>query len=224
MGERVQEDGDSKAIMDSFMAAHKEEVQQRRESREVPEDAYDLVEYFLDTEAPDMAYEVARCRPKLDDEFFTVLNKLVGTLFVLFVRTYAYVCVYVVMKTRRRQKTMHHQVFLCIYAGMEQLSPAPDEERLAELEMLRDYLKEAVEAVDNATKQVTAAPERLKKLIESKNKKETLLQMAGDNEIDQAFMDLLEQNIEGAQEAGRDDVVEFMTKIRQAAGKYLISQ
>lgn len=91
------------------------------------------------------------------------------------------------------------------------------------MEILRDYLKEATEAVDNATKEITAAPLRLKKLMESKDKKETLLQMAGDGEIDQALMDLLEQNIEGAKEAGREDIVEFMTKVRQAAGKYLIT-
>jgi len=107
--------------------------------------------------------------------------------------------------------------------GIEQISPSPDEERLAELEILRDYLKEAIEAVDNATKEITAAPIRLKKLMESTDKKETLLQMAGDGEIDQALMDLLEQNIEGAKEAGREDIVEFMTKVRQAAGKYLIA-
>jgi hypothetical protein len=184
MSQRTGEDQESKAAMESFMSAHKEEVQKRRESREVPDDPHDLVEYFLDTEAPDMSYEVARCRPKLNDDFFAVLNKLVG---------------------------------------IEQISPSPDEERLAELEILRDYLKEATEAVDNATKEITAAPVRLKKLMESKDKKETLLQMAGDGEIDQALMDLLEQNIEGAKEAGREDIVEFMTKVRQAAGKYLIA-
>lgn len=184
MSQRTVEDQDSKAAMESFMSAHKAEVQKRRESREVPNDPYDLVEYFLDTEAPDMSFEVARCRPNLNDDFFAVLNKLVG---------------------------------------IEQISPSPDEERLAELEILRDYLKEAIEAVDNATKEITAAPIRLKKLMESTDKKETLLQMAGDGEIDQALMDLLEQNIEGAKEAGREDIVEFMTKVRQAAGKYLIA-
>jgi len=78
MSQRTVEDQDSKAAMESFMSAHKAEVQKRRESREVPNDPYDLVEYFLDTEAPDMSFEVARCRPNLNDDFFAVLNKLVG--------------------------------------------------------------------------------------------------------------------------------------------------
>lgn len=183
MGNRAQEDQKSKSVMETFMEAHKQEVQFRRDSREVPEDKYELIEFFLETEATDMNYEVARCRPNLDDEFFTILNKQIG---------------------------------------MEQLSLEKDEDKLAELEMLRDYLTEAIEAIDVATNQVSAAPERLKKLLESPNKKDTLRDMASNGEIDQAFMDLLEQNIEGAQEAGRDDVVEFMTKVRQAAGKFMM--
>ena len=79
MGQRTEEDKDSKAAMESFMIAHKEEVQKRREARIVPDDPHDMVEYFLDTEAPDMTYEVARCRPKLDEAFFAVLNKQIGT-------------------------------------------------------------------------------------------------------------------------------------------------
>lgn len=183
MGNRAQEDQKSKSVMETFMAAHKQEVQFRRDSREVPDDKYELIEFFLETEATDMNYEVARCRPKLDDEFFTILNKQIG---------------------------------------MEQLSLEKDEDKLAELEMLRDYLNEAIEAVDAATNQVSAAPERLKKLMESPNKKDTLREMASNGEIDQAFMDLLEQNIEGAKEAGREDVAEFMTKVRQAAGKFMM--
>ena len=183
MGNRAQEDQKSKSVMETFMAAHKQETQMRRDARQVPDDAYELVEFFLETEASDMNYEVARCRPQLTEEFFGILNKQIG---------------------------------------IEQLSSAPDEDRLAELEFLRDYLTEAVEAVDKATQQVSAAPERLKKLLESANKKETLRQMAAVGEIDQSFMDLLEQNIEGAKEAGRDDVVDFMTKVRQAAGKFMI--
>eukprot|EP00889_Picochlorum_renovo_P001799 jgi/Picre1/28829/NNA_004226.t1 len=183
MGNRADEDKKSKSVMETFMAAHKEEVNMRRESRIVPEDPYELVEFFLETEATDMNFEVARCRPKLDEDFFALLNKQIG---------------------------------------IEKISPTPDEERVTELEMLRDYLTEAVEAVDTATQQVSAAPERLKSLLEAANKKEKLREMASNGEIDQAFMDLLEQNIEGAQEAGREDVAEFMTKVRQAAGKFMI--
>ena len=107
--------------------------------------------------------------------------------------------------------------------GVQRLSTQPDEERLAELDTLREYLSKAVEAVDNATQAVAAAPIRLKKLLESKDKKATLLEMAGAGEIDQALMDLLDQNIAGAKEAGQDQAAEFMTKVKQATARYLIT-
>ena len=106
---------------------------------------------------------------------------------------------------------------------MERFSPAPDEERLAELEGLREFLTAAVAAVDEATRAVAAAPARLKKLLTSSDKKATLLEMAGAGEIDAALMDLLEQNIAGAEAAGQTEVAEFMNKVRQAVGKYLIT-
>lgn len=183
MEQRISGDQESKAAMEQVFQAQQLEVSKRRESRTPPTDAHDLVEYFLDTEAMDMEYEVARCRPQLDKDFFAVLDKLVG---------------------------------------LERLSPAPDEERLAELETLRDFLKEATEAVDKATAQVSAAPERMKKLLTAKDKKGTLLEMAGAGEIDQALIDLLQQNIDGARAAGQDDAAEFMTKVQQAAVRYLI--
>jgi len=104
--------------------------------------------------------------------------------------------------------------------GMEQLSLEKDEDKLAELDLLREYLNEAIETIDRATQEVASAPDRLKKLLESPNKKDTLRDMAADGEIDAAFMDLLEQNIEGAEEAGREDVAEFMKKIKVACAKF----
>jgi hypothetical protein len=99
----------------------------------------------------------------------------------------------------------------------------PDEERLAELETLRDYLTAAVDAVDKATAAWTAAPERLKKLLTSKDKKAMLLEMAGAGEIDQALMNLLEENIAGARAAGQQEAAEFMVKVQQAAQRYVIT-
>ena len=81
---------------------------------------------------------------------------------------------------------------------MERFSPAPDEERLAELELLRTYLLEAGEAVERAAVQTAAPAERLKKLLAAPDKKDCLLEMAAANEIDAGFFALLDQNIEGA--------------------------
>lgn len=107
-------------------------------------------------------------------------------------------------------------------AGVERLSTSPDEDRLAELDALREYLTTAVEAVDTATKAVAAAPERFKKLMMSKDKKATLLEMAGSGEIDQPLMDLMDQNIEGAKAAGQEEAAEFMTKVQAAARRFLV--
>mmetsp|Transcript_3511 Transcript_3511/g.10215 ORF Transcript_3511/g.10215 Transcript_3511/m.10215 type:complete len:262 (-) Transcript_3511:25-810(-) len=183
MGNRAQDDQKQKTVMQKFMDAAKAETQAKRDARVVPEDNYELIAFLLDTEATDMQYEVARCRPLLTDEFFEVLNKQIG---------------------------------------MEQLSLEKDEDKLAELELLREYLNEAVETIDNATKAVASAPERLKKLMESPDKKSTLRDMAANGEIDQAFFDLLDQNIDGAEEAGREDVVEFMQKVKVAAAKFMV--
>ena len=71
-------DKDAKEVIDTFIATQRAELQEKREARLVPEDPHDLVEFFLDTEAPDMEWEVARCRPKLDKEFFATVDKLVG--------------------------------------------------------------------------------------------------------------------------------------------------
>ena len=100
------------------------------------------------------------------------------------------------------------------------MSLEKDEDKLAELDLLREYLNEAIETIDRATQEVASAPDRLKKLLESPNKKDTLRDMAADGEIDAAFMDLLDQNIGGAEEAGREDVAEFMKKIKVACAKF----
>lgn len=184
MQQRISTDQEYATQVATFVQQQKEEVKRKREARQVPDKVELLVEYFLDTEAGDMEYEVARCRPMLKEEFFSFLDRKIG---------------------------------------IERFATVPDEERLAELEALREYLKAAVEAVDKAASSVAAAPERLKKLLESKDKKATLLEMAGNNEIDQALIDLLDQNIEGAAAAKQDKVVEFMTKVKQAALRYLVT-
>jgi hypothetical protein len=184
MDQRIETDKEYKSQVESFIATQKEEKEKRRQGRTPPTDPFDLVEYFLNTETEDMEFEVARCRPLMNEDFFNVITKLIGT---------------------------------------ERFSNLPDEERLAELETLRDYLTAAVDAVDKATAAWTAAPERLKKLLTSKDKKAMLLEMAGAGEIDQALMNLLEENIAGARAAGQQEAAEFMVKVQQAAQRYVIT-
>lgn len=69
----------------------------------------------------------------------------------------------------------------------------------------------------------TSAVQRMTELLSAKDKKQKILDMAAANEIDQALMDLLQQNIEAARGAGQDDAANFMEKVRIAAGKYLVA-
>ncbi len=46
---------------------------------------------------------------------------------------------------------------------------------------------------------------------------------AGNNEIDKALIDLLQQNIDAAKSAGQKEPAEFMEKIRDAARKFVMT-
>ncbi|DBA65714.1 hypothetical protein WJX79_007452 [Trebouxia sp. C0005] len=97
-----------------------------------------------------------------------------------------------------------------------------NENRLAELESLREFLKETVALLDSRTKQIAAPAERLKALLMSKDKKAAILEMAESNQIDEPLLNLLKQNADAARAAGQPEPAEFMEKIRDAARKFLI--
>lgn len=46
---------------------------------------------------------------------------------------------------------------------------------------------------------------------------------AGNNEIDQPLLDLLQQNITAAKASGQDKPAEFMEKVHDAARRYMIT-
>jgi hypothetical protein len=48
------------------------------QARTIPADDHDLVDYLLDTEAMEMDFEVARCRPRLTPDFFKLLDRNIG--------------------------------------------------------------------------------------------------------------------------------------------------
>lgn len=55
------------------------------------------------------------------------------------------------------------------------------------------------------------------------DKKEMIASMAEAGEIDQPLIDLLTQNITAAEAAGQKEAAEFMTKVRNAANRFLIA-
>ena len=67
----------------------------------------------------------------------------------------------------------------CVLAAEQRFASPLNENRLAELESLREFLKETVALLDSRTKQIAAPAERLKALLMSKDKKAMILEMAG---------------------------------------------
>ena len=158
----------------------------RRESRPLPPanvDAFELVEYLLDTPSEDIEFEVARCRPLLDKPFFLALDGMIGA---------------------------------------ERFAAKPDEDRLAELDTLRQYLDTVTKVVDKVIAKTTSAVDRMKKLLMSKDKQATILEMAGNNEIDPALIELLRSNASAARTAGQEDAAKFMDKVLVAAQKFMV--
>lgn len=59
-------------------------------------------------------------------------------------------------------------------------------------------------------------------MLSSKDLKATILEMAGAGEIDVALLQLLQQNIAGAEASGQTDAAAFMGKVRDFAARYVI--
>jgi len=79
-----------------------------------------------------------------------------------------------------------------------------------------DYLKFL-----EANAQALAAPvERMKKILEAKDKKTMILEMVGNNEIDKPLIALFVTNINLAREEGQEEAAEFMEKVMNACKKY----
>ncbi|KAK9820504.1 hypothetical protein WJX72_011080 [[Myrmecia] bisecta] len=127
------------------------------------------------------------------------------------------------MARRRPLITPEFLSYLSDQIGEERFSNDPNQGRLDELEALRDVLQKGVQAIDTAAKQIAAPLDRMRKLLTAPDKKAMLLEMAGNNEIDQALLNLLKQNIAAARAAGQEDPAKFMEKIHDAARKYLIT-
>lgn len=70
----------------------------------------------------------------------------------------------------------------------ERFAAKPDEERLVELETLRQYLEEARDAVDAAVASNISAVQRMKKLLTAQDKKTMILEMA---EVREAVLEAL---------------------------------
>ncbi|GJZ75519.1 hypothetical protein Tco_0639984 [Tanacetum coccineum] len=77
---RLEHDAEAREDYQRQLLEEKERRRKLRESRRVPENNSQLVEYFLDTEAQELELEIARMRYKLTDEFFNHLKFELGQL------------------------------------------------------------------------------------------------------------------------------------------------
>ncbi|KAL3498688.1 hypothetical protein ACH5RR_041420 [Cinchona calisaya] len=77
---RLEKDADARETFERQVREEKERRRALRESRAVPDTVAELVEYFLDTEARELEIEIARLRPRLNEEFFSHLQLELGKL------------------------------------------------------------------------------------------------------------------------------------------------
>lgn len=77
---RLETDKEAREAFERQVREEKERRQQLRQSRVAPDTPKDLVEYFLNTEAQEIEFEIARLRPRLSKEFFAHLQSELGQL------------------------------------------------------------------------------------------------------------------------------------------------
>lgn len=182
---KIAEDAEYKEKIERQLREEKEARRLVREARVVPDNHKDLLEFFLMTSGEEMEFEVARCRPKLTEEFFSFIKAEVGSL----------------------RFAVNQTVEI--------------EDRIGELEVLQKVLREGTEAYDRLAGDLVSAKAKLSRILVAKDKKATLLEMAGENQLDISLLALLDENIATATKANEEQAAQFMGKIRGAVVKYI---
>ncbi|MBA0740884.1 hypothetical protein Gogos_014068 [Gossypium gossypioides] len=77
---RLERDAEAREAFEQHLREEKERRQALRQSRELPDTAEETIEYFLDTEAQEIEFEIARLRHRLDKDFFSHLKFEIGQI------------------------------------------------------------------------------------------------------------------------------------------------
>ncbi|KAK6274893.1 hypothetical protein POUND7_004602 [Theobroma cacao] len=77
---RLERDAGARDAFEQHLREEKERRLALRQSREIPDTPAELIEYFLDTEAQEIEFEIARLRQRLDEEFFSHLKFEIGQI------------------------------------------------------------------------------------------------------------------------------------------------
>ncbi|KAJ4800742.1 hypothetical protein LUZ62_051988 [Rhynchospora pubera] len=185
------------AAREAFQREVKQEQERRRAKREArvaPDNIEGLVEYFLDTEAREIEIEIARLRPRLDKAFFDHIQREIAQIR------------FAVNKTQAM------------------------DDRLIELEAMQKVLLEGAgkfsllyitKAYDKMQADMVSARENLMKILQSKDRKSTLLEMVEKNELNRSLLALLDENIASAVSSNQKDIAAFMEDVRSSVVKYI---
>ncbi|CAL9133960.1 unnamed protein product [Musa acuminata var. zebrina] len=95
------------------------------------------------------------------------------------------------------------------------------EDRLIELEAMQKVLQEGTEAYDKMQTDLVSAKERLMKILQSKDRKSTLLEMVERNELSRSILALLDENIASAISNNQKEAAAFMEDVRSTILKYM---
>lgn len=106
------------------------------------------------------------------------------------------------------------------YVKQQVVDATEDSDRKVQLEGMLKATEDFVTFMDANVKALAAPADRLKKMLTSKNPRETIAEMAGNGEIDQQLMALLFANIDMAAKSGNDRAAMFMEKIHAHAMKF----
>ncbi|XP_040937452.1 uncharacterized protein, partial [Gossypium hirsutum] len=77
---RLERDAEAREAFEQHLREEKERRRALRQSRELPDTAEETIEYFLDTEAQEIEFEIARLRHRLDEDFFSHLKFEIGQI------------------------------------------------------------------------------------------------------------------------------------------------
>uniref|UniRef100_A0A2P2L197 Uncharacterized protein LOC105645975 isoform X2 n=1 Tax=Rhizophora mucronata TaxID=61149 RepID=A0A2P2L197_RHIMU len=77
---RLERDAEAREAFEQKVREEKERCRALRQSRIIPDTPAELIEYFLDTEAQEIEFEISRLRPRLNDELFAQLRFELGQL------------------------------------------------------------------------------------------------------------------------------------------------
>ncbi|CAK7355788.1 unnamed protein product [Dovyalis caffra] len=77
---RLEKDAEFREALEQQAIEEKQRRHALRQSRVIPDTPEKLIDYFLDTEAQEVEFEIARLRPRLNQKFFSQLQFELGQL------------------------------------------------------------------------------------------------------------------------------------------------